>query len=230
MMFFIWSRTLQHKVSGGRALSALVPAALAACTLGAGLALVPAPARAGGPFGIDSELSYDQSGIWQRKYSLALEYGVIAVEGAGALWFGDDNRLGNTFWQTIDASVISGVGAEVLKLGFSRARPSQGDDPNKWFQGGGLDSFPSGEVTLQASFVTPFIVNYGKEHPWIWALEILPIYDGLARMKAHAHWQSDVLAGWALGSAVGYWSTTRQMPLSVEILPRGVTIGVSKRF
>ena len=204
--------------------------ALAAGLLGAGLALTPAPAYAGGPFGIDSELAYDQNGIWQRKYSLALEYGVIAVEGAGALWLGDDSKLGNTFWQTIDASVISGVGAEVLKYGFSRARPSQGDDPSKWFQGSCCESFPSGEVTLQASFVTPFIVNYQKEHPWIWALEILPIYDGLARMKAQQHWQSDVLAGWALGSAVGYWSTTRKVPLTVEILPRGVTIGLSRRF
>jgi membrane-associated phospholipid phosphatase len=24
------------------------------------------------------------------------------------------------------------------------------------------------------------------------------------RLKNHAHWQSDVIAGWALGTAVGY--------------------------
>lgn len=222
MRLFSRPLTLQCKV---RAL-----ASLAAGALGAGLALTPGLAHAGGPFGIDSELSYDQSGIWQRKYSLALLYGVVAVEGAGALWLGDDSKLGNTFWQTLDSSVISGAGAEVLKLAFSRARPDQGNDPNKWFQGGCCDSFPSGEVTLQASFVTPFIVNYQKQDPWIWALEILPIYDGLARMRAQAHWQSDVLAGWALGSAVGYWSTTRKVPLSVQILPRGMTIGISKRF
>ncbi|MGB6604189.1 MAG: phosphatase PAP2 family protein [Steroidobacteraceae bacterium] len=202
----------------------------AVAALAAGLTLASQPAHAGGPLGIDSELSYDQSGIWQRKYSLVLEYGVVVVEGAGALWLGDDSKLGNTFWQTIDASVISGAGAEVLKHAFSRARPDDGDNPNQWFQGSCCDSFPSGEVTLQASFVTPFIVNYQKQYPWIWALEILPLYDGLARMKAQAHWQSDVLAGWALGSAVGYWSTTRKLPLSVEVLPRGISIGLSKRF
>ena len=160
---------------------------------------------AGGPLGIDHELALDESGIWARKYSVALEYGAIAAEIGGAVWLGNDAELGHTLWQTIDASVISGIGAELIKRGFSRARPNQGNDPNKWFQGGCCESFPSGEVTLQASFVTPFIANYARKQPWVWALEALPIYDGIARMKQQAHWQTDVIAGWALGSAVGYW-------------------------
>jgi hypothetical protein len=45
-------------------------------------------------------------------------------------------------------------------------------------------SFPSGEVTLQASFVTPFIVDYSKRHPWIWALEIFPAWDAYPRNTA----------------------------------------------
>jgi undecaprenyl-diphosphatase len=85
-------------------------------------------------------------------------------------------------------------------------------------------------VTLQASFVTPFIVNYSQRYPWVWALELLPLYDGIARMKAHAHWQTDVIAGWALGSGIGYWSTTRRVPIFVQILPRGVSVGIYKRF
>jgi|SRR5579872_2580178 len=180
--------------------------------------------------GFDHELPLDEHGIWARKYTVALEDGTWVLEIAGALWLGNDDRLGHTFWQTIDASVISGLGAEVLKYGFSRARPQQGDNPNKWFQGSCCQSFPSGEVTLQASFVTPFIANYAHEHPWIWAMEALPIYDGIARMKEQAHWQTDVIAGWALGSAIGYWSTTRAVPLSVQILPRGVSVGLSRRF
>jgi hypothetical protein len=185
---------------------------------------------AGGPLGIDHELSLDQSGIWARKYQTGLEYGVIAVEVGSALWLGNENELGHVFWQTLDASVISGIAAEGLKRTFSRARPDQGKGPDKWFQGGCCESFPSGEVTLQASFVTPIIVHYAKENPWIWTLEALPIYDSIARLKSHAHWQTDVIAGWALGSAIGYWSTTRQTPISVQILPRGFSVGVSKRF
>ncbi len=184
----------------------------------------------GGLFGIDHELPLDQSGIWGRKEQLALEYGVIGVEVAGSLWFGNDDPLGHAFWQTVDASVISGIGAELLKRGFGRARPDQGDDPNLWFKGSCCESFPSGEVTLQASFVTPFIANYARQNPWVWSLEILPVYDAVARMKSQAHWQSDVLAAWALGTGVGYWATTRGTPLSVQILPHGLTVGYSKRF
>ncbi|HEV7614377.1 MAG TPA: phosphatase PAP2 family protein [Steroidobacteraceae bacterium] len=196
-----------------------------------GLLLLASSAVAGGgPFGIDHELTLDQNGIWARKYQSGLEDAVIAFEVAGSLWFGNDSELGHTLWQTVDSSVISGVGAELLKYGFSRARPQQGDNPNLWFKGSGHQSFPSGEVTLQASFVTPFIANYARQNPWIWSLELLPLYDSIARLKSQAHWQSDVIAGWALGTAVGYWSTTRTTPFSVQILPRGMSVGFYKRF
>jgi membrane-associated phospholipid phosphatase len=172
----------------------------------------------------------DQSGIWARNYQTGLENGVIAMEVAGSLWFGNDDELGHTFWQTVDASAISGIGAAILKRGFGRARPYQGDNPNLWFKGSCCESFPSGEVTLQASFVTPFIANYARQNPWVWSLEILPLYDAIARLKSQAHWQTDVIAAWALGSGVGYWSTTRATPLSVQISPKGLTVGFSKRF
>ena len=201
----------------------------ATCTLLIVLASSCAHANSG-PLGIDHELALDQNGIWARRYQTGLEYGVMAVEVGGALWFGNDDELGHTLWQTIDASVISGVAAQALKRTFSRARPDQGNNPDKWFKGRCCDSFPSGEVTLQASFVTPLIVNYAKEQPWIWTLEALPIYDVIGRLKSQEHWQSDVIAGWVLGSAVGYWTTTRQIPISVQILPRGLSVGFSKRF
>ncbi|HUI62930.1 MAG TPA: phosphatase PAP2 family protein [Steroidobacteraceae bacterium] len=180
--------------------------------------------------GIDHEWTLDESGIWARRYQTGLEYGVIAVEIGGALWLGNDTEIGHTFWQTLDASTVSAVAAFALKRSFSRARPDQGDNPNAWFKGGCCESFPSGEVTLQASFVTPFIVDYAPQHPWVWALELLPLYDSVARLKSQAHWQTDVLAGWALGSAAGYWAARRAIPLSVEVLPRGLTIGFYKRF
>ena len=184
----------------------------------------------GGPLGIDHAWALDQSGIWARHYQTALQFSVIAVEVGGALWLGNDDRLGHTFWQTIDSSVLAGIASQALKLTFSRARPNQGNDPDKWFQGHCCESFPSGEVTLQASFVTPLIVNYRNDTPWIWALELLPLYDSIARLKSQAHWQTDVLAGWALGSAVGYWSASRKTPIFVQVLPRGVSVGLSKRF
>jgi hypothetical protein len=196
------------------------------CCLLLTLAAAPMCARAG----IDHELDLDQSGIWARKYQIGLEFGVIAAEIGGSLWLGNDDELGHTLWQTIDSTAISSVAAEALKFSFSRARPNQGNNPNQWFKGRCCDSFPSGEVTLQASFVTPFIANYARDYPWVWALELLPAYDGLARLKSQEHWQTDVIAGWVLGSAVGYWTTTRATPLSVQILPRGLSVGFYKRF
>ena len=195
------------------------------------LLAAPFEVRAGGgPLGIDHEWALDESGIWARKYQVGLEFGVIAVEVGGALWLGDEDGLGHTLWQTIDSSLISGLASEVLKRSFSRARPEQGDNPNAWFKGSCCESFPSGEVTLQASFVTPLIVHYARENPWIWGLEALPVYDAIARMKSHAHWQTDVIAGWALGTGVGYWTTTWKTPLMVRVLPGGLSVGIYKRF
>lgn len=190
------------------------------------LALTSVTAHAG----FDHEIGFDQSGIWARKYQTGLQFGVIATEIGGALWLGNDDELGHVFWQTADSSIITGISATLLKKVTGRARPEQGNDPNRWFKGSCCESFPSGEVSLQASFVTPFIVHYAPEHPWVWALELLPAYDAMARLKSHAHWQTDVIAGWLLGTGIGYWSAKRSVPLTVEILPGGVSVGLSKRF
>ncbi len=180
--------------------------------------------------GMDHELALDQSGIWARRYQRDLELGVVALEIGGAMWVGNEDRFGHTLWQTLDASAVSALAATGLKHAFGRARPEQNQGPDAWFQGKCCQSFPSGEVTLQASFVTPIILNHSERDPWVWLLEALPVYDGVARMKSQAHWQSDVLAGWALGTAAGYWAVKRQVPLFVKWLPHGAAIGISTKF
>lgn len=185
---------------------------------------------AGGPLGIDHEWRLDQSGIWARHYQTGLEIGAVAFEVGGALWYGNDTRLGHALFQSLDATLISGVAAQGLKYAFGRARPNQGNNPDAWFKGSCCLSFPSGEVTLQASFVTPLIMQYRADHPAVWALELLPLYDGLARMKSQAHWQTDVLAGWALGTGVGLWTAKFKVPFTVGVLPHGLTVGFSHRF
>lgn len=202
-----------------------IPLTAKRCGAAAITALAFSGAYAGG---IDHKLAYDNSGIWNRNVQLAVEYSVIATSIGGSFWLGNDTELGHTFWQTLDSITVSAVAAQGMKYAFGRQRPSAGQGPNQWFSGG--QSFPSGEVTLQASFVTPFIVTYARRNPWVWSLELLPLYDSIARMKSQAHWQTDVLAGWALGSAIGYWTTTWQTPLFVQILPHGFTVGLAKRF
>jgi undecaprenyl-diphosphatase len=225
-MFDTSTRALRPLVSARLIGPAMAIASLSALALGAQVARA-----GGGPLGIDHEWSYDNHGIWSTRYEQGLEYGVLIFEAGGAFWVGDDyDGFGHTLWQSVDASVVSGISAEVLKYAFSRARPDQGLGPDKWFQGSCCDSFPSGQVTLQASFVTPIILHYAHSEPWIWGLEILPMYDGLARLKHQDHWQSDTIAGWALGSAAGYWAANRETPLMVQILPRGLTIGFARHF
>lgn len=182
----------------------------------------------GGPLGIDQELTYDNSGIWNRQYQTILEYGLIGGEVVGAVWEGGETRFGRTLWQSIDASAAGGIAAEILKLAFSRVRPiDSNNNPNLWFKGRGNESFPSGEVTSSSAILTPLVLEYGPDHPLAYALEVLPVYDAIARMKVQAHWQSDVLAGYALGTASG-WLMHRNpnSPYILRIMPHGIYIGM----
>jgi hypothetical protein len=190
----------------------------------------PIPALAGGgPLGIDYRLTYDNSGIWARSNQVVLIDSMIGVVAAGALWEGGEDRLGKTFWQSVDAGVIGGASATALKYVFSRERPSQTSDPNEWFTGHG-QSFPSGEVTTTSSLVTPFVLEYGRDNPAVYALELLPIYDAIARMKTWGHWQSDVLAGYALGTASGYLLHRSGSPLIFSVMPHGIQVGFKRQF
>lgn len=184
---------------------------------------------ASGPFGMDSKLNYDNQGIWKRSNQKVLEFGMIGGELLGAFWAGNDTRIGRTFFQSIDASLIGAVSSEVLKHTFRRLRPSDSDSPNDFFKSGGR-SFPSGEVTSTAAIITPFVLEYGHDHPAAYALELLPLYDAEARMKVHGHWQSDVLAGWTLGTLAGCYAHTRSQSLTVGVLPRGLTVGWRTSF
>ena len=179
---------------------------------------------------LDHKLHYMNNGMWQRQRQLDFEYAVIAGEIGGSLWFGGQSRLGKTFWRSMDASFYTAVTVQAMKYAFSRARPSQSDSPDHWFQGNCCQSFPSGEVSFQASAVTPFIAEYYKQYPWIWALEALPAYDALARMKAHGHWQTDVLAAWAIGTAWGLYAHFEPKPLILSIMPHGILVGIHVHF
>jgi undecaprenyl-diphosphatase len=145
------------------------------------------------------------------------------------VWEGGEDRLGKTFWQSVDAGVFSAIACEALKYTFSRERPIQTSNPDEWFTGHG-QSFPSGEVTATSALITPFVLEYGRDQPAVYALEILPLYDAIARVKVRAHWQSDVIAGYVLGTASGYFLHRSGSPLILSVMPHGIQIGISKRF
>jgi undecaprenyl-diphosphatase len=78
--------------------------------------------------------------------------------------------------------------------------------------------------------VTPYVLEYGADHRAVWALELLPLYDSIARVKSHGHWQSDVLTSFAIGTGIGYYAHSRSSPLSVSLFPKGVSVGWKTTF
>jgi len=200
-------------------------------TLYAALWVAPPAMAGGGLFGLDHVVPLDDHGIWARKNQLLLIDFMLAGELAVAVWAGGDSRLGRTLWKSIDATLTGGLAAEGLKLAFARARPSQTSDPDQWFQGSGHDSFPSGEVTVTSAIITPLVLEYRHDHPAVYALELLPLYDAVARVKVHGHWQSDVVAGYALGTAAGYFmERRRRTPLVLSVMPRCIYVGLRAQF
>jgi undecaprenyl-diphosphatase len=185
---------------------------------------------AGGPLGIDHRIHFDNRGLWKRSNQNVLIYGTLTTVVGGALAFGDQDELGDTFWRSVDALAVTGLATEGLKLTFQRERPSQTSDPDRFFAGTHAQSFPSGEVAAISAAVTPFIVNYGSDHPAVYALALLPVYDAVARVKTHGHWQSDVLVGAAIGTGVGLWAAHRQSPLIIGWLPGGFQVGFIHHF
>jgi len=180
--------------------------------------------------GIDHKIHEDTSGIWNqdiyRNIMLAMTIGQVGY----AVWEGGDSRLGNTAWRGIDSEIIGAVSAEGLKHVFRRVRPSDTDNPGLWFQSGDNHSFPSGEAAEAASLVTPYILEYGKDHPAVYALTLLPLYVGAARVKAQAHWQTDVIGGWVVGGLAGWYAHERDTPIVLQLLPHGISIGLKKSF
>ncbi len=81
-----------------------------------------------------------------------------------------------------------------------------------------------------AAVVAPFIAEYHHDTPAVWVLAALPVYIGVGRLKSQAHWQSDVLAGAALGGTVGYLVHASNPNFTATLLPRGFSVGYHTSF
>ena len=93
-----------------------------AASLARALAFSPVVHACGGPFGIDHLVEYDDSGIRKRSNQVFLQNATALVVVGGALWEGDDTRLGHTYWQALDCVLVGVVTAQAMKVVFSRAR------------------------------------------------------------------------------------------------------------
>ena len=193
-------------------------------------AALPCGAQNCGWSRVEHVVAYDSSGVWNPNVYRAIVGGLTVAQIGGALWDGSETRFGRTMWQGIDAELIGAATATVGKDIFTRARPNQGGNPCLWFQGGSNYSFPSGEASVAAALVTPYILEYGSEHPAVYALMLLPLYVGAGRVKNQDHWQTDVLAGWAVGGLSGWLAHSLDTPIMIQLLPHGVALGLKTQF
>lgn len=194
------------------------------------LAAAPCAAQNCGWSRVDHLVTYDASGMWNPKAYRGALVGLTVAGMGGALWEGSQTRLGRTMWQGFDAELVAGATAEVGKLVFTRARPNEGGNPCLWFQGSADQSFPSLESAAAAGLVTPYIIEYGAESPATYALLLLPLYVGAGRIKNQAHWQTDVVTGWAIGGLSGWFSHSLQTPIMIRLLPDGFEVGFKAQF
>lgn len=173
-----------------------------------------------------------KGGVWSIAKTGLFPGVLIGVTGAAALWEGDHNRFGNTLWQSIDAAAISGIITQAMKFSFQRARPHEvPGNANDWFSGIHHRSFPSGDVSAITALVTPPILEYGPSHPWVYALALLPAYDGAARVEYRDHYPTDVIAGMLVGFASGWLAHHyREHHIIVSILPKGLLVGFKHDF
>jgi membrane-associated phospholipid phosphatase len=194
------------------------------------LVALPAAGQNCGWSRVDHLVSYDAAGVWNPNVYRGLVGALTAAEIGGAIWEGSETRFGKTMWQGIDAEILAGVSATAGKYIFTRGRPTQGANPCLWFQGGSHYSFPSGEASVASALVTPYILEYGSEYPATYGLLLLPLYVGAGRIKNQAHWQTDVLAGWAVGGLSGWYAHSRDIPIMIQLLPHGFAVGYGKQF
>jgi hypothetical protein len=194
------------------------------CTAACVLALSP---NLGCADSFDHRVTKDTGGIYSLQDAVPV---TLAVAAAGcAIWQGSEDRFGKTCWEAGESALSSAILAEGLQFITARQAPSMTSDPNHWFAGG-KGSFPSTHVSVTTAVVTPFIYEYIHDQPAIAALAVLPLYEMVARVKAQQHWQTDVLAGLALGAAIGSYEGHRGNPLVFSLLPGGAYIGFRHSF
>lgn len=192
----------------------------------------PALRAGGGPLGIDSVRPYSTHPLYDEDLQRAAYRSLVLVPWIGALVEGTESRIGRTWWRSAESATASLFAVTAVKALAQRRRPDQAEppDPDLWRQGSAYESFPSGHVTLATAAVTPFLLEYGRDQPAVWALAAIPLWMGVARVEVRAHWQTDVLGGWLLGALTGWAMSRPDSPLVLRVFGDGAFVGLRYRW
>ncbi len=174
----------------------------------------------------DHKVELDEDGFWGAHYDIP-RYSTFVILSL-AIFEGSESRIGETAYKSLEAGILSQLVTEGLKKVAGRVRPRYTDSPNEWRQNGA--SFPSGHVSGMTALVTPFILEYQEEYPLMHLLWALPIHQMGGRIKAQAHWQTDLIAGALIGFASGYWSYKREYPVIVSFTKDKYFLGIKHAF
>jgi membrane-associated phospholipid phosphatase len=154
----------------------------------------------------------------------AVAHALVAAWGGGGA-----RQAGEDLLAVTEAVLLSVDLNEIVKSGAGRIRPSawaegrlHGTDSNR--------SFYSGHTALAFSLAsaagTVSTIRGYRSAPWVWAVGMtLAAGVGWLRVGADAHWATDVLAGAAVGGAVGFavpWTLHRPRggrEPAVQLLP-----------
>lgn len=153
-------------------------------------------------------------GTWPYTAALVLfEIGLLLVFARRRAW----DRIGFLLAAVIGSYLIN----PALKLLFARERPIS---PHDWDQAAGY-AFPSGHAMAAATVATAIVILFWRSRyrnfAWFGAALFMAVVGG-SRLFIGAHYPTDVLAGWAAGTA---WVVA----CSALILQRGRTTRVDSQ-
>jgi undecaprenyl-diphosphatase len=175
---------------------------------------------------LDKKVKKDDSGFWGAHDPIP-KISTIAILAAAA-YEGTESRFGKTTWQSLDGGLMSQIITEGVKRATGRDRPRDTDSSSDWGKGG--MSFFSGHVSGMTALVTPYILEYQDDYPLVNLLWFFPLHQMGGRVKAQAHWQSDVIAGALAGFASGYWAHKREYPLILYFDSDKIVMGIKHAF
>lgn len=126
--------------------------------------------------------------------------------------FSGEKRLGTTAVMYAESFLLGWGAKELLKYAVNRERPYlYYDNPPESKKDDWSKSFPSGHTTmafLTASFVSYTFCKYNSESNWKIPVSVgvfaLATAEAALRVLSGSHFMTDVLAGAALGTLIGF--------------------------
>lgn len=168
---------------------------------------------------LNDDISEQAEKLGNGGYDAAI---VAAYGGLGLLL--KDARMRDTALLAAESFLAANAAGTLIKYTAGRARPYAEDGKRRFtplrFKSA-RTSFPSGHTVSAFSVASVFAARSGSRAVKVFAYSLASSV-ALQRVYADKHWASDVLAGAALGTAVGRWVAAKKErggPASVLLLP-----------